>query len=110
MIRRIDLRGSRLSPPREGTAGVGAYRDVVPRADTDVTATEGVVRPILDAVRHRGLEAVLELSARFDGGQLGDIPVPRGGLGGARRRLAPPVRGGLQGRAPRPRPPCRAQL
>src|SRR4051794_20250469 len=110
MIRRIDLRGSRLSPPREGTAGVGAYRDVVPRADTDVTATEGVVRPILDAVRHRGLEAVLELSARFDGVQLDDIAVPRSALDGALRRLAPDVREGLEESFARLRTTCEAEL
>ena len=57
MIRRIDLRGQQ-SPD---------YRDVVPRAEFDVEAATNAVRPILDAVRERGLEAVLEYSARFDG-------------------------------------------
>ena len=70
MIRRIDLRGSRASD----------YRDVVPRADFDVEAALDTVRPICDAVRRRGVDAITELSARFDGVEQTDITVPRSAM------------------------------
>ena len=70
MIRRIDLRG-RTVPD---------YRAVVPRAELDVEAALEVVRPICDAVRHRGLEAVTELTRRFDKVEQDDIAVPPGAL------------------------------
>ena len=55
MMRRIDLRGA--TPAFD-------YRAAVPRADFDVEAAEHVVRPICEAVRTRGLEAVLELNQK----------------------------------------------
>ena len=70
MIRRIDLRGA--SDPD--------YRTLVPRADFDVEAALDVVRPICDAVRHRGVEAILELSAKFDRVDQDDIVVPASAL------------------------------
>ena len=66
MMRRIDLRGA--TPAFD-------YRAAVPRADFDVEAAEHVVRPICEAVRTRGLEAVLELNERFDGVVHDDIAV-----------------------------------
>ena len=80
-----------------------------------------VVRPICDDVRDRGVEAILEYSAKFDGVEQTDIAVPREAL---RRRwpssTPPSVRawrsrsagcGDLRGRARgrrghRPRPGC----
>ena len=106
MIRRIDLRGSRLSTK----SGPGTYRGVVPRADTDVAATEEIVRPILDAVRERGLDAVRELSARFDGVQIEDIAVPTAALRDALARLAPDVRRGLEESITRLRATCMSEL
>ena len=51
LIRRIDLRGA---------AAPADYRAVVPRAAFDVDAALEVVRPISEAVRTRGVEAIAE--------------------------------------------------
>jgi histidinol dehydrogenase len=107
MIRRIDLRG----PASGGDAGQPVdYRAVVPRADTDVAGTLEVVRPIVDAVRHRGLEAVVELSARFDGVEQDDIAVPSEAIARALREVDPDVRAGLEESIARLRRTCEAEL
>ena len=54
VIRRIDLRG---------TAGPVDYRAVVPRAELDVETAGHAIRPVLEAIRTRGVEAVLEYGA-----------------------------------------------
>jgi len=100
MIRRVDLRG----------ANVADYRAAVPRADFDVEAALDVVRPICDAVRHRGVEAVRELTARFDGVQQDDIAVPVAAMADALRRLDPDVRSGLEESVRRLRQTCEAEL
>ena len=48
---------------------------------------EGVVRPILDAVRKRGDRALLEYARRFDKFDGNSVRVPRATLRAARRRL-----------------------
>ena len=85
MMRRIDLRGER---PED-------YRDVVPRADFDIEAAVPAVHAICEAVRTRGLEAILEMSEQYDGVTQTDIRVP-----------AEALRGALD--EPRPRHPGRA--
>jgi histidinol dehydrogenase len=100
MIRRIDLRGSSAVD----------YRSVVPRAETDVDGTVEVVRPILDAVRTQGLDAVLELSARFDGVQQTDAVVPPEALQQALAELDPAVRTALEESIARLRRTCQAEL
>ena len=62
MLRRTDLR-SRPLPP------TAALRALLPRAEVDVDAVVERVRPIVEAVRERGVEAVLEFSERFDPAQ-----------------------------------------
>lgn len=99
MIRRIDLRGE---TPDD-------YRAVVPRADFDVEAAVHVVRPICDDVRERGVEAVLEYSARFDGVELTDVAVPREALTRALDELDPDVRAGLEESIARLRRTCEAE-
>ncbi|HMG29259.1 MAG TPA: histidinol dehydrogenase [Jiangellaceae bacterium] len=90
MIRRIDLRG-------QLTAGrVPDYRALVPRAAVDVEAALDTVRPICDDVRMRGLAAVRELSARFDGVDVPDPRVPRAALESALAGLDPAVRNALE--------------
>ncbi|RIQ13726.1 histidinol dehydrogenase [Jiangella rhizosphaerae] len=90
MIRRIDLRG-RLA------AGESLdYRTLVPRAPIDVEAALDAVRPICDDVRHRGLAAVKELTARFDGVELTDVRVPQDAIDSASERLDPRVRSALE--------------
>ena len=90
VIRRIDLRG-------QLTAGrVPDYRALVPRAAVDVEAALDTVRPICDDVRMRGLAAVRELSARFDGVDVPDPRVPLAALESALAGLDPAVRNALE--------------
>jgi histidinol dehydrogenase len=103
MIRRIDLRG-------RGADDSLDYRRVVPRAATDVDGTLDVVRPIVDAVRQRGLPAVLEYSERFDGVSQGDVAVPPSAMAQALDRLDPTVRRGLEESIRRLRTTCEAEL
>jgi histidinol dehydrogenase len=102
MIRRIDLRGA-------GT-GTPDYRTLVPRADFDVEAALEVVRPICDAVRDRGVEAIREYSAKFDGVEQDDIRVPAAALEAALEDLDPDVRAGLEESIRRLRKTCAAEL
>jgi histidinol dehydrogenase len=100
MIRRIDLRGR---TPDD-------YREVVPRADIDVDAAVEWVRPICDAVRTRGVEAIRELSERFDGVAPEQLRVPREALDRALAELDPAVRAGLEESTARLRRTCEAEL
>jgi histidinol dehydrogenase len=100
MIRRTDLRG--VDTPD--------YRAVVPRAEFDVEAALDVVRPICDAVRRRGVEAILEYSAAFDHVQQTDITVPVEALQTALDELDPDVRAGLEESVRRLRATCEAEL
>ena len=105
MIRRIDLRGA----VAEGAAPVD-YRAVVPRAEFDVEAAIQVVRPICDAVRDRGVEAINEFSAKFDGVEQTEIAVPAAALQRALAGLDPAVRAGLEESIRRLRATCEAEL
>ena len=100
MIRRIDLRG----------AHVPDYRAVVPRAAFDVEAALDVVRPICDAVRHRGVEAITEFTAKFDHVEQTDIAVPAEALRTALEELEPAIRAGLEESISRLRTTCEAEL
>ena len=82
MMRRIDLPG----------AGHGSldYRAAVPRAEFDVEAALHVVRPICDAVRTRGVEAILEMSTSASTACVhDDIAVPPEALQDALERARP---------------------
>jgi histidinol dehydrogenase len=100
MIRRIDLRGS---TPAD-------YREVVPRADVDVDAAVEVVRPICEAVRARGVDAIRELSLRFDGLAPEHLRVPQEVLSAALADLDPRVRAALEESIARLRRTCEAEL
>jgi len=102
LIRRIDLRGA--------DAASVDYRASVPRAEFDVEAATHQVQPILDAVRARGVEAITEYSARFDGVEGDDIAVPREALTTALEGLDPAVRAGLEESIRRLRATCAAEL
>ncbi|NYG57953.1 histidinol dehydrogenase [Nocardioides daedukensis] len=102
MIRRIDLRGRTAAPVE--------YRSVVPRSEFDVEAAIHVVRPICDDVRDRGVEAIAEYSAKFDGVEQTDIAVPRERLTQALADLDPDVRAGLEESIRRLRLTCEAEL
>jgi histidinol dehydrogenase len=100
MIRRIDLRGSTLAD----------YRDVVPRAELDVDAAVEMVRPICDAVRERGADAIREYSEQFDGVAPEHLRVPAAELGRALAELDPAVRAGLEESIARLRRTSEAEL
>jgi len=102
MIRRVDLRGVGSAYPD--------YRTLVPRAEFDVDAALDVVRPICEDVKERGVAAVLEYSAQFDGVDQTDIAVPREALARALDELDPAVRAGLEESIRRLRATCEAEL
>ncbi|WP_084392462.1 histidinol dehydrogenase [Nocardiopsis listeri] len=85
MISRIDLRGSTGDP-----------RDALPRAEMDVADATERVRPIVEDVRHRGTEALIELTERFDGVRLTDVRVPKDVIEDALVDLDPAVRAALE--------------
>jgi histidinol dehydrogenase len=101
MIRRIDLRDAEPSVD---------YRAAVPRAAFDVESATHVVRPICDAVRERGVEAIHEFSERFDGVVQTDIVVPPAALTDALERLDPAVRAALEESVRRLRLTCAAEM
>ncbi|MCW2844806.1 MAG: hisD [Nocardioides sp.] len=104
-IRRIDLRGAAVA----GAAPLD-YRAAVPRAEFDVEAAIEVVRPIVDAVRDRGVEAIREFSAKFDGVEQVDIVVPAEVRRTALAELDPAIRAGLEESIRRLRTTCEAEL
>ena len=102
-MRRIDLRAAAGAAPAD-------YRSAVPRAEFDVEAALQVVRPICDDVRDRGVEAIVDYSARFDGVVQTDIVVPPTALRDALAALDPAVRSGLEESIARLRATCEAEL
>ncbi|HEV7652831.1 MAG TPA: histidinol dehydrogenase [Actinophytocola sp.] len=88
MLSRTDLRG-RVPSPAE-------LRGVLPRADTDVDAVLHRVRPIVDDVRDRGVEAVLEYTERFDNVRPASVRVPEEDLKEALDGLDADVRAALE--------------
>ncbi|GAB7003775.1 histidinol dehydrogenase [Nocardioides sp. AN3] len=103
-IRRLDLRGA------SSTGAPVDYRSAVPRAEFDVEAAAHVVQPILDDIAARGVEAILELSERFDHVELTDIRVPATALSTALADLDPAVRAGLEESIQRLRTTCANEL
>ena len=89
MISRIDLRGDALP---EGPA----LRDLLPRADFDVQAALEKVRPICEAVHHRGDAALIDFAEKFDGVRLESVRVPAAALDKALEELDPAVRAALE--------------
>jgi histidinol dehydrogenase len=88
MMSTIDLRGRALTA-RE-------LRRVLPRAQFDVEAALGTVRPICESVRHEGSAALYELAERFDGVRPPALRVPTAVLEAALEGLDPLVLAALQ--------------
>ncbi len=88
MIRRLDLRGDVLD--------ARALRATLPRAEMDVETAVEAVRPICEAVRHRGADALREYGERFDGVRVQDLRVPAAALAKALDALDPAVREALE--------------
>jgi histidinol dehydrogenase len=105
MIRRIDLRGAAAD-----SAAPVDYRVVVPRADFDVEAAVPAVHAICEAVRTRGIDAILEYSERFDGVTQDDITVDPAAITAALETLDPDIRAGLEESIRRLRATCAAEL
>jgi histidinol dehydrogenase len=92
VISRIDLRGSAFDAAwRDG----GIDRDLLPRAELDVEAALEKVRPICEAVRHRGTQALIEYAREFDGVTIERTRVPAEALRDALAGLDPAVREAL---------------
>ncbi|CAN5212431.1 MAG: histidinol dehydrogenase [Nocardioides sp.] len=102
MIRRIDLRGA--------TPGSIDYRAVVPRAEFDVESATHVVRPVLEAVRTRGVDAIAEYTEKFDGVADARLVVPTDVLHTALAELDPAIRAGLEESIARLRTASAAEL
>jgi histidinol dehydrogenase len=88
MLNRTDLRG-RVPSAYE-------LRATLPRAGIDVDAALHQVRPVVDAVRERGVEAVLEYTERFDRVRPSSVRVPAAELDRALSELDPNVREALE--------------
>ncbi|RKT56838.1 histidinol dehydrogenase [Saccharothrix australiensis] len=88
MLNRVDLRG-RVPSPAE-------LRAALPRAEVDVDAVLHQVRPIVAAVRERGVPAVLEFGERFDQVRPATVRVPAAELDRALAGLDPAVREALE--------------
>ncbi len=87
MLSRIDLRGRTPSPAE--------LRAALPRAETDVDAVLDRVRPVVEAVHSRGVEAVLEFTERFDAVRPDAVRVSKDALAEAEKGLDPVVREAL---------------
>ena len=84
MLKRIDLRGSTRDP-----------RDLLPRAQLDVSVAVERIRPVVEAVREHGFSAIQEYSAKFDGVRPERLRVPAAALAEAAGSLDPEVRAAL---------------
>jgi histidinol dehydrogenase len=100
VLTRIDLRG------RHDADAMTA----LPRAVLDVSSALEQVRPVVEAVRDRGEEAVREATHRFDGVALENLRVPQAALDDALAQLDPAVRAALEEAIRRARTVSRAQL
>src|SRR4051794_23131721 len=88
MLNRTDLRGQ--------VPTAAELRATLPRAEYDVDAALHHVRPVVEAVRDRGVEAVLEYTEKFDKVRPASVRVPRAKLTEALEQLDPQVRAALE--------------
>ncbi|WP_020498296.1 histidinol dehydrogenase [Sciscionella marina] len=88
MLTRTDLR-PQAPPP-------SVLRGMLPRAEVDVDAVLHRVRPIVDAVRERGVDAVLDYSEQFDKVRPDTVRVPRAACAEALAGLDAEVRAALE--------------
>jgi histidinol dehydrogenase len=85
VLTRIDLRGSATDPRR-----------LLPRAALDVSAAMERVRPVVEAVREHGAQAVIDATERFDGVRLERLRVPTAEIAAATEALDPALRAALE--------------
>ncbi|WP_019928158.1 histidinol dehydrogenase [Nocardia sp. BMG111209] len=87
-LARVDLRGR--------TPTAAELRTALPRGGVDVDSVLPHVRPVVEAIRDRGVEAAQEFSAKFDGVAPAAIRVPVAELARALAELDPAVRAALE--------------
>lgn len=87
-MNRTDLRGQ--------VPTAAELRATLPRAEYDVDAALHHVRPVVEAVRDRGVEAVLEYTEKFDKVRPASVRVPREKRTEALAELDPAVRAALE--------------
>ena len=83
-MNRIDLRGSTADP-----------RDLLPRAQLDVSVAVERIRPVVEAVRRHGFSAIRDATRRFDQVELSRLRVPAAEIAAAAESLDPEVRAAL---------------
>lgn len=88
MIRRVDLRGSRLTK--------AGYQKLLPRATLDINQAMKTVEPILARVKDGSISDLLDLSLEFDGVSPPAIRVSQRDLDQALSNLDPAVRRALE--------------
>ncbi|MBB5917867.1 histidinol dehydrogenase [Nocardia transvalensis] len=87
-LARVDLRGR--------TPATAELRAALPRGGVDVDSVLHQVRPVVEAIRDRGVEAALEFGEKFDGVVPASVRVPAAELERALDRLEPQVRAALE--------------
>jgi histidinol dehydrogenase len=88
MIRRVDLRGSRLTK--------AGYQRLLPRATLDINQAMKTVEPILARVKNGSISDLFDLSFEFDGVRPPALRVSQGDLDQALNNLDPAVRRALE--------------
>ena len=88
MIRRVDLRGSRLTK--------AGYQRLLPRATLDINQAMKTVEPILARVKNGSISDLLDLSFEFDGVRPPALRVSQRDLDEALNNLDPAVRTALE--------------
>ncbi|MEO7147150.1 MAG: histidinol dehydrogenase, partial [Terrimesophilobacter sp.] len=102
MIQTIDLRGK--SPTS------GELSQLVPRARVDVARASASAQKLIDDVRDRGVEALLDQAEKFDGVRPDVLRVTGVQLSSAEERLSPAVKEAVQEAIRRVRLASQAQL
>ncbi len=88
MLSTLDLRG--------GSRRAADLRSIVPRPKFDLDSVIEIVRPIVEDVRERGVVAVQEWSAKFDGVTAPEIRVPQSVIDQALLDVDPQIRVALE--------------
>ncbi|MEV4731045.1 histidinol dehydrogenase [Saccharopolyspora sp. NPDC049426] len=88
MLTRTDLRGR--------VPSTATLRATLPRAEMDVEHVLHRVRPVIEDIRDRGVDAVLDYTDKFDGVRPERVRVPAAELSRALDELDPAVRSALE--------------
>jgi histidinol dehydrogenase len=102
MLRRVDLRGKKLTK--------GQYQRELPRATLDVAAAMVTIEPILERVKNGDESDLIALCEEFDRVRPASIRVPQSALDSALANLDPTIRAALELSAARIRTVHSAQV